>query len=192
MIGFIAGLVFALLTISLGGMGLSIVRPDLRMWPPPRTTSWPKWLLAIHSRVGQIGLLGLPLLGVLDWNSLMLEPWGRLVGGVLFIIGGFWGFWGYRTLGLHLSLGNEGDLVDTGAYRHCRNPQYIGTIASGIGYALLCNSTLALVASGLVAVTFILMPFAEEPWLRDGLGDAYGAYCARVPRFLPSFFGRHG
>ena len=120
----------------------------------------------------------------------VLEPWVRLVGGVLFAVGGFWALWGYLTLGTHLSLGNAGDLVDTGAYRHCRNPQYIGTIAVGVGYGLICNSTLTLVGSGITSVTFILMPFAEEPWLRAGLGAAYEAYCARVPRFLPSFSGR--
>lgn len=40
-----------------------------------------------------------------------------------------------------------------------------------MGYALICNSTLALVASGLAAVTFILMPFAEEPLHHFSHGD---------------------
>ena len=190
MIRFLAGLEFTLLAISIGSMLLSITRPDLRTWPPPSTTPLPRPLLAIVGRCLPIGLLGLLLLGVLDWNSLARESWGRFVGGLLFAVGGFWALWGYRTLGVHLSQGNEGDLIDTGAYRHCRNPQYIGAIAVFVGYALLCNSTLALVASGLAAVTFILAPFAEEPWLREGLGAAYETYCARVPRFLPSFFGR--
>jgi limonene-1,2-epoxide hydrolase len=34
------------------------------------------------------------------------------------------------------------------------------------------------------------MPFAEEPWLREGLGTAYEDYCTRVPRFIPSFARR--
>ena len=84
-------------------------------------------------------------------------------------------------------MGNPGDLIDSGAYRHCRNPQYIGAITGFVGYALMCNSALALVASGFVALQFILMPFSEEPWLRDGLGAPYEAYCGRVPRFLPWF-----
>ena len=54
---------------------------------------------------------------------------------------------------------------------------------------MICNSTLVLIAAGLIALTFILMPFAEEPWLREGLGEAYEDYCARVPRFLLSFSG---
>ena len=186
MIRFIAGLEFTVLALSIGCMVLSITRPDLRTWPRPRTTPWPRGLLAIVGAFFPVGLLGFLLLGVLDWNNFVLASWVRGVGGVLFAVGGFWALWGYRTLGVHVSQGYEGDLIDTGAYRHCRNPQYVGTIAAVVGYALICNSALALIASALTAVTFILTPFAEEPWLREGLGAAYQAYCARVPRFLPS------
>ncbi|MDH3622522.1 MAG: hypothetical protein OES69_13780 [Myxococcales bacterium] len=31
---------------------------------------------------------------------------------------------------------------------------------------------------------FALTPFTEEPWLRKQYGEAYDAYCQRVPRFL--------
>ena len=126
-------------------------------------------------------------LGVLDWNSFVLDHWARFVaGGVLFVWGGFWALWGYRTLGAHVSQGHESELIDTGAYRYCRNPQYVGSIASLAGYALICNSSLTLIAAALSAVAFIRLPFAEEPWLRERLGVAYEAYCARVPRFVPS------
>jgi protein-S-isoprenylcysteine O-methyltransferase Ste14 len=188
---FIANVVFLLLTLSIGTVVLSIVRPDLRTWPRPDTTPWPRPLLALVGHLGQVGLVGSLLLGVLDYNSFVLGPWVRALGALLFAYGGFWGYWGARTLGMHRTMGNPGDLIDTGAYRHCRNPQYIGAITSFVGYALMCNSTLVLIASGFVAVHFILMPFAEEPWLRDGLGAPYEAYCERVPRFVP-WFSTHG
>ena len=180
----ITNVVFLFLLLSIATVVLSIVRPDLRTWPRPDTTPWPRPLLAFIGQLGQVGLVGCLLLGVLDYNSFVLGPWARAVGALLFAYGGFWGFWGARTLGMHQTMGNPGDLIDTGAYRHCRNPQYIGSITSFVGYALMCNSTVALVASGFVACQFLLMPFAEEPWLREGLGAPYEAYCNRVPRFL--------
>ena len=189
MTGVVAGSVFTCLSISIGCMLLSIVRPDLRTWPPPNATPWPRPLLAIVGRLFPIGLLGLLLLGVLDWNRFALDSWVRLLGGAMFLCGGFFALWGYRTLGVHVSSGREGELIDTGAYHYCRNPQYIGSIVSAAGYALLCNSSDTLIASGLAAVNFTLVPFAEEPWLRERLGAAYEAYCARVPRFLPSWGG---
>lgn len=132
-------------------------------------------------------MFGQLLLGVLDWNSFALDHPVRFVaGGLLFVWGGFWALWEFRTLGVHVSQGHESDPIDTGAYRYCRNPQYIGSIAGFAGYALICNSSLTLFASGLAAVAFILMPFAEEPWLLKRLGAAYEDYCARVLRFLPS------
>jgi len=183
----VAGIVFASLAISIGCMLLSIVRPDLRTWPPPKSTPWPRPLLAIVGPLFPIGVFGQLLLGVLDWNTFVLDHWGRFVaGGLLFAWGGFWALWGFRTLGVQVSQGQEGDLIDTGAYRYCRNPQYIGSIAGFTGYALICNSSLTLIASGLAAVAFTLMPFAEEPWLLERLGAAYDDYCARVPRFIPA------
>ena len=171
--------------MSIGCMLLSIVRPDLRTWPPPSTTPWPRPLLAILGPILPIGVFGQLPLGDLDWNSFVLGPWARLIaGGVLFGWGGFWALWGHRTFGLDVSLGGESGLIDTGAYWYCRNPQYVGSIAAFTGYALICNSSLALIASGLAAVTFTLLPFAEEPWLRERLGAVYEDYCDRVPRFL--------
>ncbi len=193
MTGVVAGIVFTCLAISIGCGLLSIVRPDLRTWPPPSTTPWPRPLLAILGPLFPIGVFGQFLLGVLDWNSFVLDHGARFVaGGVLFVWGGFWALWGYRTLGVYASQGNDSELIDGGAYRYCRNPQYIGSIAVLAGYALICNSSLTLIASGLAAIVFTHTPYAEEPWLRERLGADYDDYCARVPRFLPSRSGASG
>jgi protein-S-isoprenylcysteine O-methyltransferase Ste14 len=54
-----------------------------------------------------------------------------------------------------------------------------------LGYAIISNSTLTLIAWSLWSTWFVLAPFAEEPWLRERFGARYEAYAARIPRFLP-------
>jgi protein-S-isoprenylcysteine O-methyltransferase Ste14 len=162
-------------------VALSIVRPELRVWPPPRKSSWQYLYNGVMSFTG---LLGVVALGIVDWNSFVLHHGARfLVGGVL-VACGLFGLWGYLTLGVPASHGLGGDVVTSGPYRYSRNPQYVGTIAAVLGYAILCNSILALVAALLVSGWFVLVPFGEEPWCRDHLGAAYEEYSQRVPRFL--------
>jgi protein-S-isoprenylcysteine O-methyltransferase Ste14 len=160
---------------------LSIVRPDVRVWPPPRRDSWQYRYDGLMSFTG---LLGVVALGVIDWNSFIFHHWARFpVGGSLMACGLF-AFWGYLTLGVHASRGLGGDLVTTGPYRYSRNPQYVGAIPALLGYAVICNSILALVTALLVSGWFVLLPFAEEPWCRDNLGEPYEEYLVKVPRFL--------
>jgi protein-S-isoprenylcysteine O-methyltransferase Ste14 len=162
-------------------VALSIVRPDLRVWPPPRRDSWQYFYNGVTSFTA---LLGVVVLGVIDWNTFALHHWARfLVGGMLMACG-FFALWGYLTLGAHASQGLGGDLVTTGAYQYSRNPQYVGTIPAVLGYAVICNSILALVAALPVVGWFVLVPFAEESWCREHLGAAYEEYAKKVPRFL--------
>ena len=130
------------------------------------------------------GLLGLVVLGIIDWNSFALHHWARFLVGGLLMACGFFALWGYLTLGAHASQGLGGDLVTTGPYRYSRNPQYVGTVPAVLGYAIICNSILALITALLVGGGFILVPFAEEPWCREHLGAAYEEYAAKVPRFI--------
>ncbi len=130
------------------------------------------------------GLLGLVALGIVDWNSFALHGWFRFLAGGLLMACGFFALWGFLALGVHASQGLGGELVTIGPYRYSRNPQYVGTIPAILGYAIICNSTLALVTAMLISVWFILVPFAEESWCRENLGAAYEAYAAKVPRFF--------
>ncbi len=43
---------------------------------------------------------------------------------------------------------------------------------------------MATVLCALYATWWLVMPFAEEPWLREQYGEAYEQYAARVPRFV--------
>jgi protein-S-isoprenylcysteine O-methyltransferase Ste14 len=185
----VTSLVFwtVLVAYALNGasVALSIVRPDLRIWPPPRSGRI-SWQFVWNGILSYSGLLGVLVLGIIDWNSGIFDHWAHfVVGGVLMAAGGSFALWAFTTLGARASQGLGGALVRRGPYRYTRNPQYVGTIPVLVGYAILCNSTLALVAAVVASGWFILLPFAEEPWLRAQLGAAYDAYAAQVPRFLP-------
>jgi protein-S-isoprenylcysteine O-methyltransferase Ste14 len=165
-----------------GSLGLSIARPDLRIWPPPSSHSWQ---FVYNGILAYTALLGVVVLGIIDWNGFIFDGWARFaVGALLVASGGSFALWGFLTLGVHASQGLGGNLVATGPYRYSRNPQYIGTIPVLLGYAILCNSALTLVAAVLASIWFALIPFAEEPWLRDRLGAAYKDYSTKVPRYL--------
>jgi len=136
-------------------------------------------------------MLGIVVLGIVDWNSFIFRHWARfLVGGLLMAVGGSFALWAFTTLGARASQGLGDELVSSGPYRYSRNPQYVGTIPVLIGYAIICNSGLALVAAVLASGWFVLVPFAEEPWLRTQLGTPYEEYVAQVPRFLSLGRGR--
>ena len=125
------------------------------------------------------------LLGLLDWNSLIFSASVRFSLGILFIAGGLsFASWGLWTLGTHASLGLGGEFVVTGPYRWSRNPEYVGDIVALLGYAILCNSLLVLVAAALGESWFVLAPFAEEPWLRERFGTHYDEYVRNVSRFV--------
>ena len=181
-------IVFASLILNGVSVVLSIVRPDLRIWPPPRKGSWQ---FVCNGILSYTGMLGVVVLGIIDWNSFILTHWARFpIGGLLMAAGGSFALWGFTTLGVHASQGLGGELVRTGPYRYSRNPQYVGTVPVLIGYAILCNSGVALVAAVLASGWFVLVPFAEEPWLREQLGAPYEEYATQVPRFLSSRRGR--
>ncbi len=163
----------------------SIARPELRFWPPPDQLSWRYQFTRVTGVLGPLTLVGVLVLGVLDWDSAVFWHSGRfLFGGVLLSCGGGFALWGYFGLGVRASQGRQEGLVAAGAYRYSRNPQYVGTIVGLLGYAVACNSALTLVTWALWSAWFVMAPFAEEPWLREQLGAPYDEYAAKVPRFI--------
>ncbi len=169
--------------ILLGGsLVLTLLQPELRIWPPPSRRSWQFRLT--WSLTG-LSLLGVVALGVLDYNSL---PWRppllKILGGLLIVAGNALALWGVRTLSVQSSLGLRGKLVTSGPYRFTRNPQYVGDLILLVGMALVFNSLYATIACLLGMVWFLLAPFTEEPWLEAQYGAAYRQYMRRVPRFL--------
>lgn len=169
---------FLLLSVIL----LSIIFPNSRIWPPPKKGSWQQ---LISWTLFTVVMFGVPLIGVLDFQSLATVGWGQLlIGGFLIAFGLGIDLWGTKTLSAQQSLGNNERIITTGPYRLTRNPQYVGFIILFFGLIIVASSNMALV-TGLFAVgLFFFIPFSEEPWLRQQYGEAYVEYCRNVPRFI--------
>jgi protein-S-isoprenylcysteine O-methyltransferase Ste14 len=163
----------------------SIAKPQFRFWPLPPRPSWRHEVMRRVGMVGPLSIVGMLVLGVLDWESLAWRHWSRFVaGGFLFVSGGAFALWGFFGLGVIASQGLGGSLLVSGAYRYSRNPQYVGAVAGLLGYGVICSSSLTLVAGLLWSSWYLLAPFAEEPWLREHLGAPFEDYAARVRRYL--------
>ncbi len=168
--------------VLLAAVVLSLLRPDLRIWPPPDRRSW-----RFHVTFWPViaGVLAAIVLAWRDWNTFI---WGGgeriLVGGALIAVGLGLADWGVRTLGRIASSGLGGEFREAGPYRFSRNPQYVGDILATVGLAVVANSTLLWIVTAPALAALVLAPYAEEPWLRSRFGASYESYRARVPRFL--------
>ena len=81
--------------------------------------------------------------------------------------------------------GAPGELLTQGIYGRVRHPRYAGATLGYVASAFLANYLFlwaALPAFLLLLHTVVLL---EERELEDRFGDAWRAYAARVPRYLP-------
>lgn len=77
-------------------------------------------------------------------------------------------------------------LVVGGIYRHVRNPMYVAVLSIILGQALIFASwQLAAYAAIMGATMATFVRVYEEPVLLRQYGDAYEAYRANVPGWLP-------
>ena len=77
-------------------------------------------------------------------------------------------------------------LVVGGAFRHVRNPGYVGVVSMVVGQGLFFASASTLLYAALLALGFHLFVILyEEPTLRRQFGAEYEEYCRRVPRWIP-------
>ena len=77
-------------------------------------------------------------------------------------------------------------LNTSGPYALTRNPLYLGNFGITLGLCLIAHDVwLLCIVPALFAVQYRAIIAAEEQFLRDRFGAAYGAWCARVPRFWP-------
>jgi protein-S-isoprenylcysteine O-methyltransferase Ste14 len=77
-------------------------------------------------------------------------------------------------------------VVAAGPYRFVRNPLYLGTLIHTFALALLMlpsGAIFTIIAIGLFQLRLI---GSEESFLTAKLGQPYLAYCAKVPRLIPS------
>jgi protein-S-isoprenylcysteine O-methyltransferase Ste14 len=163
-------------------IAVSIFFPNRRIWPPPKKNTWQQYL---SWSLFTVVMFGVPLLGILDFESLGAFHWSRYILGVfLFALGLGIDLWGTRTLTAQQSMGETGKIITQGPYRYTRNPQYVGFIILNAGLIIAFSSLLALLTGAFAIFLFLILPFSEEPWLRQQYGQAFEDYCRMVPRFI--------
>jgi len=142
-------------------------------------------------------LVGVPLIGALvhyfAWTVALLPPVPARAVGLILIIGSRVlaqaARNAFRRVGTNvLPAQPTVALATEGPYRYTRNPIYLSHLVLYAGAALLVHGAaplllLPLVAFGLQWV--VVRP--EEQYLQRKFGDAYAAYCQRVPRWLWRF-----
>lgn len=103
--------------------------------------------------------------------------WPMMAGG----IGLIW--WAVRSAAA-TNVDRPTELVTTGAYAVSRNPMYLGWSLVVAGIAAVTREAWVLVGSAIAGVALQSEVLREEARLSAAFGDAYAAYCARVPRIL--------
>ena len=120
-----------------------------------------------------------------------------LTGLALTIAGELVRLWAVRHIGVISRTRSDrlGPLIDTGPFALVRNPLYIGNIAIWTGFALVARLPwLAPIVAVALGAAYHAIVRWEETLLDSRLGDAYCAYAARVPRWIPRInrSGRQG
>jgi len=113
-----------------------------------------------------------------------------LVFGIVCAAAGAWmRTWGSAYLGVDVmsdaKMRSDGVVAD-GPYRYVRNPLYLGTWIHTLALALLMPVSGAIFTLVFVVGFQLRLILAEEAFLNEKLGEPYHAYCAKVPRLLPS------
>lgn len=150
------------------------------LWPPGERG----WYFYTHWGLSQVVNVALFALAVVDWGSLGLPTAVVAAGGVLFVGGMVAALAAGYDLGVEETTGLEGDLRTGGWYRYSRNPQYVCYVVATIGFALVSNSVLVAAVCLPLLGWWLVLPFAEEPWLREQYGTEYERYAERTPRFV--------
>ena len=160
----------------------SIRFPLRRIWPPDRPRAWKMILMGFLFFASSIGI---GLLGLLEWGGMGFPEWVRIGLGLPPLVGG-WAFflWAQGILGFGQMMGNAGALMIRGPFRFSRNPQYLGCLIMLAGWVLFSSAPSAAIVSLVAVIPLVLVPFSEEPWLRERYGSAYDDYCRKVRRFF--------
>jgi protein-S-isoprenylcysteine O-methyltransferase Ste14 len=122
-----------------------------------------------------------------------------VLGIALAILAAFLRTWGAAYLGANIVQSSsmhtaQADpttgILQDGPFRHLRNPLYVGTFLHTLALSLLMPVSGAVFTIVAISVLQVRLILAEEPYLTAKLGTPYLAYCALVPRILPSIRAR--
>ena len=114
-----------------------------------------------------------------------------LLGGLLVVVGFFFGLWSVlmqltRGRGTPLPMLPTQELLTRGPYRYCRNPMTFGTILAYLGLGIIVGSVLGI---GFVlcfgGLLILYLKLLEENELAERFGEAYLQYRREVPFILP-------
>src|SRR5262249_16319555 len=83
-------------------------------------------------------------------------------------------------------------LAMAGVYAYVRHPQYVGFILVMFGFLLQWPTLLTLAMFPVLATMYVRLARSEERESIRAFGDAYRAYMAEVPGFIPRFGSRGG
>ncbi len=105
------------------------------------------------------------------------------IGSNLLIFGGLWLVWaGWR--GLHEAQ-REGRLATTGLYARLQHPQYLGFVMVMVGFLLMWPTIPTLLMFPILLVVYARLARREEALVEAEHGDAWRAWAAHTPRFIP-------
>jgi len=109
---------------------------------------------------------------------------GEIVGFFLLVVAALGRLW---CLSYIAGLKNK-TLITEGPYSVTRNPLYVFNFLGIVGLGLAVeNPPLALLLAGGFALFYPSVVRSEEAHLKQCFGDAYLAYCAATPRWLPNW-----
>jgi protein-S-isoprenylcysteine O-methyltransferase Ste14 len=118
--------------------------------------------------------------GALRWAGLIL-----IAAGLVVVLDAFARF-AWEGLGTPAPVAPTRTLVISGFYRYVRNPMYVAVTALIFGQAVLFASPAVALYGVVVAAAFqAFVRLYEEPTLNQAYGEAYAAYCAATPRWIP-------
>lgn len=183
--------------------------------PEGGMSRYARWAQREHSEAARIavllpagpvflGLLPILVAGVgprldrrLGLPPLRIGQVGRLLGGLMTVLGFSLGFWSVdaqltRGRGTPLPVMPTQELLTDGPFRYCRNPMTLGTILAYLGLAVAARTTVGLGFVGSLAGSLLLyLKRLEERELAERFGEAYLAYKRETPFIIPRLPGRH-
>jgi protein-S-isoprenylcysteine O-methyltransferase Ste14 len=123
-------------------------------------------------------------LSIADYPTVL--RWSGLVLSILAITVGVWARRTMHAAGTNISpLKPSTALVTSGPFRVTRNPLYLALTLLYLGLTLLLNTWWGMVVLvPLLTVMHNGVILREEYYLKQKFGETYGAYCARVRRYL--------
>ena len=123
--------------------------------------------------------------------SLRIGGAGRIVGGLLLVLGFSLGFWSIitqltRGRGTPLPVMPTQELLTEGPFSYCRNPMTLGTILAYLGIGVAAGTIAGTVfVLGMAASLLVYLKRFEEGELAERFGEAYLIYKQEVPFIIP-------